>query len=782
MSKQSMTPVLPPAAAPAAVTLLAAAMSTLWVPAAQAQPAAAIEEIVVTARQRAETLQDVPVTVVAFSDRDLERYNIRDLVEMSELVPNFEIFQGTSGNGSNLYMRGVGSSSISAAFDQSVALNIDGVVANRGRLIFNAYLDMAQIEVLKGPQSLYFGKSASAGVVSVTTRNPGDEFELQAMAGYEFEHDQRLAEFIISGPVTDTFGARFALGRAEKNKLFENIHPQASVRWRGEESTDARLTLVWTPNDRFDANLKISYSDFESDGSNGRHENLCADDEVQPTAIFGGTVIRPNFDDCRLNGNTSIADLDPALAAQMPHANDGVPFLEQEIWLTSLTLSYDLTDDLHLTAITGYVDLDHLDLDIYDHSSGVFGGAHENRYRSISQELRLATNFQGPLNLQAGLYYQDIEQEFFAYQYAVNIGLVGPDPITGNTHDYQRNHFTDTEVFSGFLAFYYDVTETVQVTAGARYTDETKKGRIHIPYVHSLLPQPPFLSSGARIDGLKVSDTNFSPEVSISWRVRDNINLFAAYKEGFKSGGIDNAALPSNSLQPTNPDFPDFLIFGAEEAKGFEVGMKSNLMANSMRLNATAFRYIYSDLQINQFDSTIIQHETFNASELRTQGLEAEFDWLTPIDGLSFRSALAYTDTEYTDTFINIFGEDLKGEPLPTNSKWAGNFGLTYHWGVTGAWRASLSADARYASSYKLQNELNADKQGSFWLADAAFTLYTEDERYEIAFIGRNITDKIVARIAGPRPGALIGASGRPDQSVNTSLGAQFTLRARARF
>lgn len=767
---------------PSVLSLLVALASAPWGSAALAQQASTIDEIVVTARQRAETLQDVPVTVVAFSNRDLERYNIRDLVEMSELVPNFEIFQGTSGNGSNLYMRGVGSSSISAAFDQSVALNIDGVVANRGRLIFNAYLDMEQIEVLKGPQSLYFGKSASAGVVSVTTKNPSDEFEVQAMAGYEFEHDQRLAEFIISGPLSDNFGARFALGRAENNKLFENIHPDATVRWRGEESTDARLTLVWTPNERFDANLKVSYSDFESDGSNGRHETLCADDTVQPTAIFGGTVIRPNFDDCKLNGNTSIADLDPALAAQMPHANDGVPFLEQEIWLTSLALNYDVTDQIRLTAITGYVDLDHLDMDIYDHSSGVFGGAHENRYRSISQELRMTTSFNGPLNLQAGIFYQDIEQEFFAFQYAVNIGLVGPDPVTGNTHDYQRNHFTDTEVYSGFLALYYDVTETVQVTAGARYTDEKKKGRIEIPYVHYLLPQPPFLSSGARIDGLTVDDSNFSPEVSISWRVRDNINLFAVYKEGFKSGGIDNAALPSNSLQPTNPDFPDFLIFGAEEAKGFEVGVKSHLLQNSMRLNATAFRYLYSDLQINQFDSTIIQHETFNASELRTQGIEAELDWLTPVDGLSIRSALAYTDTEYTDTFINIFGQDLRGEPLPTNSKWAGNFGVTYDWRVGGIWRASLSADARYASSYKLQNELNADKQGSFWVADAAVTLYTEDERYEIAFIGRNVTDKIYARIAGPRPGALIGPSGRPDQSVNTSLGAQYTLRARVRF
>ena len=131
--------------------------------------ASGIEEIIVTARQQAESLQDVPVTVSVMSELDLDRYNISNLVDAAKMVPNFRINAGGSGNGSNIYLRGIGSSSISAAFDQSVAINIDGVVVNRGRFIHNAYLDMAQIEVLKGPQSLYFGKSATAGVISNKT-------------------------------------------------------------------------------------------------------------------------------------------------------------------------------------------------------------------------------------------------------------------------------------------------------------------------------------------------------------------------------------------------------------------------------------------------------------------------------------------------------------------------------------------------------------------------------------------------------------------------------------
>ena len=182
----------------------------------------AIEEIIVTARQQAESLQDVPVTVAVLSEMALDRYNVSNLTDAAKLVPNFRIAAGGSGNGSNIYLRGIGSSSISAAFDQSVAINIDGVVVNRGRFIHNAYLDMAQIEVLKGPQSLYFGKSATAGVISIKTKDPTDEFELEFGAGIETEHEGTFYEFVVSGPLSENFGARLAVGTSENEELREN--------------------------------------------------------------------------------------------------------------------------------------------------------------------------------------------------------------------------------------------------------------------------------------------------------------------------------------------------------------------------------------------------------------------------------------------------------------------------------------------------------------------------------------------------------------------------------
>lgn len=801
-----------------------------------------VEEIIVTARQQEETLQDVPVTVAALTETDLERYNISTLTEASKLVPSFYIYHGGSGNGSNLYLRGVGSSSISAAFDQSVAVNVDGVVVNIGRFIHNAYMDMGQLEVLKGPQSLYFGKSATAGVVSITSNDPGDEFEFEAMLGYEFEHDQRYAEAVLSGPLSDSFGARLAIGYTDSNELFRNLahdvgpaHSLDGVRgathkWGGEEALNTRLTLLWNPSETFRLRTKYSYSQYDNNGANRRTEEICPQGRVQGSAIPAGSLpfaIFQGVDDCKLNGNTSIADLHPVLALGLPHGGDsGIPFLDQDTHFISAQADWDLNETLSFTSVTGYVDLDHVELEVYDYNAGVYGGQHRNIYKSFSQEFRLATNFDGPVNFLLGGYYQDVEQEFHAWQYAFNLAVaptitatflaglggitdisifgldptaptVGPDPATGNGYDYNKNHFLDTKVYSAFIAGYWDITESLELTAGVRYTDESKDGYITIPYMHVAAALFGF-GAPELIEGLEFDDDNLSPEVAVNWHANDQVSLFASYKQGFKSGGVDNSALPTAALQPTNPAFPDFLIYASEEASGFEMGMKSNLLEGSMRLNASAFTYDYDDLQVQLFNAQAIQFFTSNASKLRTQGIEADLLWLTDVEGLTVRAAAALTDSKLKEDFINASGQNLKGERANRAPKFAGNLGLDYDWPAMGGWRAAASLDLRYSSSYSYSATLDPYTQGSYAIVDAALRLYSEDRRYEIALIGRNLSDKIYALGAGSRPGACVnqGPPAAPifegscdgtapanaqDQVTTTSLGRQLTLQFRAR-
>jgi iron complex outermembrane receptor protein len=778
---------------PLALAALIAGLTTPhWVFAEEGQ---VIEELIVTARQRAETLQDVPVTVAVFTEEDLDRYNIRDLQEAAKLVPNFQISKGASGSGSNLYIRGVGSNSISAAFDQSVAINIDGIMVNQGRFIYDSYLDMGQLEVLKGPQSLYFGKSATAGVVSITSNDPTDEFELSAMVGYETEYEQTYTEFVVSGPIAENLGARFAFGTSRHDKMIENLaalEGLAADRWRDEESKNGRLTLLWEPSDTLTARLKVNYSEYESDGSSSNFDVFCFDGVRQPTIVPSNTVhlLANTTNDCKINGNTAIGDVNPLLRAGLPYgADDGKPFLEQESWLVSLKVDWDLGDAVTLTSVTGIVDFDHVELDNYSGSdAGVYDGLHRNVYESFSQEIRIASSFDGPLNFMGGIYYQDLEQTFEAYQYAQNIVFdtpgdppgFGPDLLTGNAYDYFKDQNWETEVVSLFLAGYWNITDSLELTAGVRYTDETKDAVIDIPYMHYVLELGGFLKTGTRIDNLNFEDDNWSPEVALNYRITDSVSVYGSYKKGFKSGGIDTSALPTATLKP-GADL-GFLFFGSEEAEGFEIGVKSELLDGTMRLNATLFTYDYSDLQTQLFDSVAIQYSTFNASELRTEGAEFDLLWITPIEGLQIRSAWAYTDAKFTDTFINQFGEDLDGTDRPRSAEFAGQIGFTYDVALgNSGWRGDLSFDARFNDGYALQESYDTRYMDSFWLIDSAIRFYREDGRYELALIGRNLGDEIVEYGEQDIPATvpLPGGSGQLDHAVTTGFGRMFTLQFR---
>ena len=772
-----------------------------------------IEEIIVTARQQQETLQDVPVTIAALTEEDLDRYNITNLVDAAKMVPNMVISPGGSGNGSSLRLRGIGSSSISAAFDHSVALNLDGVVVNRGRFIHNSYLDMGQLEVLKGPQSLYFGKSATAGVVSITTNDPGDEFEMEVSGGAETEYEGYFGEFIVSGPLTDTLGARLAIGFTKNDELFENYSAEndpvnvaisGADKYYGDESLNSRLTLVWNPLDTFEAKLKYSYSEYNNDGAGTAWaEEVCPEGTQQPTAIPAASAafaLLQGVDDCKLNGNTSKLNLHPALRDGLPKGyDDGEPGLEQETHFLSLRMDWDFNEQFTATSVTGWVDLQHWELDDYSYGASVFGGLHNNIYKSVSQEFRLASHFEAPMNFQAGLYWQDVEQEFDAYQYAFNLGaLFGPDPVTGNEYDYNKHHFLDTTVMSAFLALYWDINERTEVTVGVRYTDEEKDGHIEIPYLHALAGAFGF-GAPPLIEGLEFDDDNLSPEAAINYYLNDDVSVFVAYKQGFKSGGVDNSALPTAALNPAvnGGDF-GFLVYESEEAEGFEAGLKGRFLDSALRFNATAFVYEYSDLQVQLFDSTIIQFQTFNASALETYGIEFDAQLNTNIEGLSLRGAWAWTDTSYSEDFVNATGENLKGEDGAGNADFTGFIGGSYDMSVGGGWRVNLSTDARYTSDYDWTATLDPFKQDSFWVLDAAVSLYSEDGRHQFNLMGRNITDEIYAIGGGAIPGRCPNAvrlepgSAGPlaaicnntgpnslDQAATTPLGRTFSLQYR---
>lgn len=739
--------------------------------------ASAERVIIVQARRQNETLQEVPVTVTAIGGDTLTRYNIDQVADVVSRVPTLNVQVGGSGSGGQISLRGVGSSNISAAFDSAVALEYDGVVVSSMRLVQAGFFDVEQIDVLRGPQSLFFGKSATAGVLSLRSANPTSRWEVGMRGSYEFEEKGYLLSGYISGPLSDTLGIRLA---AQFNDIdeFQKLQPgtPAVNQERGLTDFIGRLTLDWNPSDRFRANFKLQYTKNENDGAIGTAEINCGANGVADAVfLLGGAVRIPAGYDCRsFDQRYFLTDAAPQLAPGVPTPSkaagrNGVPFGETEIWFGRLQFDLDLSDTLSLTSVTGLLNMDAVDFDCYAYGgrfpgpNGTFipGGAGcsdpRNALEQYSQELRLRSDFDGPFNFMLGAFYEDRTFIFDTAQQGVNISFLGRDPVTGFTYDWDKIHTTKTEALSFFGSVMFDITDKLELSGGVRWTDEKKVQTIAVPYLHTFLQGPGFVRPGFFSGPINFKDDNISPEVTLRYQANPDLNIFASFKTGFKSGGIDNSALPSNSLSQAalSGDFSS-LIFQSEKAKGGEIGFKSQWANRDFTLNATAFYYVFDDLQVQNFNAVSIQFVTSNAGELTTKGVDLETRWRTPVSGLTLSANLSYLDAEYTDTFIQpLLGStvDLEGRRASQSPEWAGNIAFDWAVPLSDNLELFLSGNAAYNDGYITDEAtLNDYVQPSFWLLDANISIGHPDGRWKLSLVGQNLTDEIFVITTGPRP------------------------------
>lgn len=798
-------------------------------------------EVVITviARKNAESLQDVPVTVTAIGGEQLDRYQVDQIADVVNRIPSLTVLTGGSGAGGAITLRGVGSSAISAAFDSSVAFNFDGVQVSSARIVQAGFFDTQQIEVLKGPQSLYFGKSASAGVFSIRSADPTADWEVGGKGSYEFEEKGYTIGGYISGPITDTLGIRVAAQYNDIDELID-LEPStpASINPRGQTNFVGRVTLQWDPADRFNANLKLNYVRNRSDGANQFTDIDCgADGVADPSTLglFPGLVL-PSATTCDTNDSLFVnADQAPPLVGRAPDQQagrdtfaerGGTPFGQTDIFYGRLKFDLDLSDALTLSWVSGYLDSRAIDSDVFGYTGtgpaifgldeafyaanlppifqfpsalqaangpgiplGIGGNIAENETRQFTQELRLSSDYDGMFNFQVGAFYESRQIEFNTSQQAVNISLAGPDPVTGNTFDWYKEHFTKTETVSFFGSATLDITDDLELSGGIRWTDEQKVNTINVPYVHSFLIPFGFLQSGFFAGPINFSDDNFSPEATIKYRITDDINIYAAYKTGFKSGGIDNSALPSGGLAAAAAanDFSG-LIFDSETTKGFEIGMKGQFFDRALTLNASVYRYVFDDLQVQNFDAQAVQFETLNAGELTSQGVDVDFNWRTPLEGLSISGAFAYTDAEFTDTFITDAGvdsipgnaddTDLDGRTAARAPDFSGNIAIDWFIPLGDSLELGLNGNLAYSDSY-LTNEdtLNDDLvQDSYVTLDGSISVGHPDSKWKLSLVGVNLTDKIFTTSSGGRPFAT------DDQVVTQNRGRQVYVEASFKF
>ena len=233
--------------------------------------------ILVIARKQEETLQDVPVAVTVLGSETLENFRIDEAADLASRVPALNVQIGGSGASASITLRGIGSSGISNAFDSAVALNIDGIAVSTQRLLQAGFFDVEQVEVLKGPQPLFFGKSTSGGVLSLRSANPTADWEVSGKASYEFEEEGYTVGGYVSGPLSDTLGIRVA---AEYQDIEKYVELQENVPAvdpdKGLSNFISRVTLAWEPSDNFDAKLKLNYNEQRSESLNGFTDVFCA--------------------------------------------------------------------------------------------------------------------------------------------------------------------------------------------------------------------------------------------------------------------------------------------------------------------------------------------------------------------------------------------------------------------------------------------------------------------------------------------------------------------------
>ena len=365
--------------------------------------AATLEEIVVTAQQRAESLQDVPVSVAAVTAKKISDSGIVDLQGLSELVPNFSINE--TGISTTVTIRGI-SSGINSGFEQSVGMYNDGIFYGRDQLARVPMIDMERVEVLRGPQGILFGKNSIAGAVSQISAKPTDEFEGSVTALYEPDHGETDLRMVLSGPLTDNLSGRLAVMTRELDGYVKNT--ELGVDEQNEDEQVVRATLRWDVNDSVTATLKSSQSTFDVLGRNMEVYQSFGHLEALNSVYNSPTA--PWSVDTELN---YIAD------------NNG-HFSNNEVNNSTLTVDWDL-EGLTLTSVTGYVDYEFTESCDCDFTGApVFDAGRQEEYQQLSQEFRVTSDLGSNFDYIAGLFFQDTD-----LTYADQIQL--PDPTVVNT-------------------------------------------------------------------------------------------------------------------------------------------------------------------------------------------------------------------------------------------------------------------------------------------------------------------------------------------------------------
>ncbi|WP_286829912.1 MULTISPECIES: TonB-dependent receptor [Kordiimonas] len=682
----------------------------------------ALEEIVVTARHRKESLQNLSVSISAVTGETLERSGVGNARDIEHMVPNL-VFGNTGTDGETFVgMRGVGDFSRNIGFDTRVGVYLDGVYVGQSLAINQAMADVQHVEVLRGPQGTLFGKNTSSGVINVVSRDPGYEFEgsIKAETG-NFGMYQGTA--ILNVPISDgKAAARIVLTGKHRDGYVKNLYNDKDL--LSEDYYGGRVKLLVEPSEKL--TLKFS-GDF-----NASRPNILFLEPSAPNG-FGGYVGAPEVREV-----TQDVDLKDEL--------DGYGM--------SMQADYQFDSGMVLTSITGYRHAERLTVSDEDASPLDFIDADhfEDSFNHFSQELRLASAPHEKFDYVLGAYYFHQASDSLR-SVASGTDFLGEMNIASTTTD------VNTDVFALFANGNIYLNEDWSINAGLRWNSE-KKDVVFDQNATALFP------AVGVIDDRKDDDINYT--ISLNWQATNDVKLYATHAHGTKGGGW-------------NVDFvaSDDIAFEGEKVDTFEFGMKSELAGGRVRLNAAAFVSKFDSLQVFQFvfdeGSGTTNLSLTNAGKATAKGFEFDLQAM-PAEGLEIFASVGYADTTF-DEFKNGGGLDVHydGNRLPRAPKWTTSVAAQYTGQINEDLDWIIRAEHTYRSAQYFNPSNDATTLGDgYGLLNARIGVVSNSGGWEIFAWGKNLTNELYEMNRGVSflgiPFDLYGAP----RTYGVSLGYRF--------
>lgn len=652
-----------------------------------------LEEIIVTVQKRAQNLQDVPISITAFSGDALERQGLVSLREIARFTPGFA--SSTFNESEPIFaVRGAFNTFSQAGASKPVGVFLDDVYISRNTASAFELYDLEQIAILRGPQGTLFGRNVTGGAIMIQTSRPSLEesvFKMEVGYGNYNAIDLRA---LASGPVGDrvaaklsaTYRTRDGYGRERLLDLEQN----------DLETFNIRGQILFELSDNLEARLTLDYSEDENNG--------------------------------RTLSTTSPANADDGDIRTSEHGVE--QFYDRKTFGITAHLDWDAEAGT-LSSITAYRESDTIENFAFSSTSFTFLpsfnpffpfqqiGLNADKPETFSEELRWVSSGKGPFSYVIGLYYfsENISRQ------STSIRLAG---VTGNTIRNQTfDESVDTESFAIYTDVEFAITEKLKLNLGGRYTWEEKK--IQVDFANALNSASDFQSPD-----FQESWSEFTPRAVLTWQPSDSVSLYGSFTEGFTSGGFnteeDTVAVIGRPFDP-------------ETIQAYELGAKTEFLDRKIRLNVALFRQDYKNKQEGFLDPTF-NFVIVNAAKARMKGIEVELHWALN-EFFTLHGSYSYLDAVYRDFVIPGSMEDRTGNFLSTSPKNSLAFGADFRHPLGDIGYVFANASYTKQGSYFTGSD-NRDTFliDSYDLVDASVGFESEDETWRVTLWVKNLTDE----------------------------------------